>query len=227
MRNYEVLSFDCYGTLIDWESGILNALRPVLESHEVYVEEEGILELYAEIESGLEKGSYQKYSEILKKAMGRLGEDLGFSPSPADRECLIHSLKDWPPFPDTVEALKALQQKFPLALISNVDEDLLAPSLDRLEVSFDWIVTAEAVQAYKPSLLPFQEAFEKIGKPAEKILHAAQSLYHDILPARELGMGTVWVNRRKGRRGSGATPRAAATPDFEVPDLKGLVSLLM
>lgn len=227
MRKYEALSFDCYGTLIDWEGGILDALRPVLESHEIFVEEEGLLELYADSESGLEKGKYERYSEILRKVMNRLGGDLGFEVSPSERDCLVDALKNWKPFPDTVEALGVLKQNFPLALISNVDEDLLAHSLRHLKIPFDWVVTSEKAGTYKPSLRPFQLALERIGQPAGKILHVAQSLYHDILPARELGMGTVWVNRRKGKRGGGATPRVEAARDFEVTDLKELVHLLL
>jgi len=131
-------------------------------------------------------------------------------------------VKDWPAFPDSAAALQALHKKFRLAIVSNIDDDLFAHSAQRLQVRFDWIITAQQVKSYKPSLNNFRMAFERIGVPQNRILHVAQSLFHDIAPANALGLSSVWVNRRHKKEGSGATPEAQARPDLEVPDLRTL-----
>lgn len=223
--NYEVLTFDCYGTLIDWESGILAALRPILSVHNVNLSNEQILEIFAELETEQEKGEYLKYKEVLRRVVQNLGERLGFAPEPAELDFLANSLKNWQPFPDTVEALKELKKKFKLAVISNIDDDLFAFSANKLDVKFDWVITAEQVKSYKPSLNNFNLAIARIALPSEKILHVAQSIYHDIIPAKSLGLSTVWVNRRGSKEGFGATPSASGQPDLEVPDLRTLVSM--
>ncbi len=225
-KKCRVLSFDCYGTLIDWESGILAALRPVLSTHTIDLSNDQILELYAEMEAKAEGGEYVKYREILKQVMNQIGKTLGFMPTSSELDCLAKSLKSWKPFPDTVEALQALKQSFRLAVISNIDDDLFALSVKHLKVEFDRVITAEQAKAYKPSLHTFKLAVEKIGVAPETILHIAQSIYHDIRPAKTMGLFTVWVNRRTGKEGSGATPPASAYPDLEVPDLKTLVSII-
>ena len=130
-----------------------------------------------------------------------------------------------PPFADTQPALKALERRFRLAIISNTDDDLFARTNQQLDVAFDWIVTAQQVKSYKPSLNNFRQALAHIGLPTEQVLHVAQSLFHDHVPAKQLGLETVWVNRRHGKAGSGATPMADARPDLEVPDLATLVTL--
>ena len=130
-----------------------------------------------------------------------------------------------PPFADTQPALKAFERRFRLAIISNTDDDLFARTNQQLDVAFDWIVTAQQVKSYKPSLNNFRQALARIGLPTEQVLHVAQSLFHDHVPAKQLGLETVWVNRRHGKAGSGATPIADARPDLEVPDLATLVTL--
>jgi 2-haloacid dehalogenase len=222
-NTYEVLTFDCYGTLIDWERGILDGIKPVLHEQGITIEEDYILEQYAAIEASLEETTYKPYKELLKSVVIKIGERLNFSPTENESHCLSVSLKHWPPFPDTVEALKKLKKRYKLAIISNIDDDLFAHSQKHLEVTFDWIITAEQVKSYKPSHQNFHEAMKRIGIPKERILHVAQSIYHDIIPAKALGLNTVWVNRRKGMTGSGATKPAAETPDLEVPDLMTLV----
>ena len=222
-KRYEVLSFDCYGTLIDWESGILAALRPVLKGHALELEDERLLRLYAELESQAEEGEFIKYREVLREVVRGLGRELGFTPSPSELDCLVASLGDWPPFPDTVEALQALRRRYRLAIISNVDDDLFALTARRLGVEFDWVITAEQVGSYKPSQHNFKFALERIGVAPDKVLHIAQSIYHDIVPAKALGLATVWVSRSGG---PGATPPAHGRPDLEVPDLGTLVSMM-
>jgi 2-haloacid dehalogenase len=133
----------------------------------------------------------------------------------------------WPPFPDSAAALARLATRFRLGVITNCDDDLFAASQARLGITFDWVVTAQQVGAYKPSERNFELAFERLGLPRERILHCAQSLFHDHVPAKRLGLSTVWVDRRQGRAGSGATPPAAATPDLTVPDMATLADVAL
>jgi len=220
----KVLTFDCYGTLIDWEEGILEALRPVLHVHGISSTEREILELYALLERRAEEGQYRDYKSVLGLVMEGLAETLGFQPDAAERHCLATSLARWMPFPDSVDALAALRNRFALAVISNIDDDLFSFTHQRLGVRFDWVITAEQVRSYKPSLNNFRFALERIG--TRQVVHVAQSLHHDIAPANQLGISSVWVNRRQGRPGSGATPPAQAVPDIVIPDLRSLVSLV-
>lgn len=225
-NKYEVLTFDCYGTLIDWESGILRAVKKLLKAHNVNLSDEQILELFAAIETEQESSEYIKYREILRRVVKKLGDQFGFEPDTTELDALAHSIANWQPFPDTVEALKVLKNKFKLAVISNIDDDLFSLTTKLLNTNFDWVITAEQTQSYKPSLHNFEVARARIGLPFEKILHVAQSIYHDIIPAKSLGISTVWVNRRKNKKGFGATPSASGQPDLEVPDLKTLVTNL-
>lgn len=224
-EKYDVLTFDCYGTLIDWESGILAALRPVLSTHDINLSDEAILQLYSEFESEQEKGEYIKYREVLRRVVQNFGKRLDFEPSLAELDSLANSVKNWQPFLDTVGALEILQDKFKLAIVSNVDNDLFAFTAKHLSVEFDWIITAEQLKSYKPSLNNFKQAIARIGLPLEKILHVANSIYHDIIPASSLGMSTVWV-QRGNQKESGAAPSASGQPDLEVPDLITLASLI-
>ena len=222
---FEVLTFDCYGTLIDWETGLLAALAPVFARHGVGLSGERTLEVFGALEFEIEREPYQPYRDILGRVLTRMGESLAFTPSRAEAARFADSVGDWPPFADSTAALHTLGARHKLAIISNVDDELFARSARRLETTFDWIVTAQSVRAYKPSPLVFRAAFDRIAVPPARILHVAQSLYHDVAPARALGLATVWVNRR-GRPGFGATPPSDARPDFEVPDLESLVRVL-
>lgn len=212
----EALTFDCYGTLIDWESGILSTLRPLLDGRGMSDDE--VLERFARLESELEAGPYRPYRDILSEVVRRL--------SVKPETAVAESIRDWPPFPDTVDALRRLEQRFRLGIISNVDDDLFALTRRRLEVEFDWIVTAQQARAYKPSLAPFQLFLERSGLATDRVVHVAQSLYHDHVPARQIGLQSVWVNRRAGRAGSGATPPAEVKVPLEVPTLAALVHRL-
>ena len=220
--DFDVLTFDCYGTLIDWETGILDALRPVFASHRVTAASNRVLELYGELEAEAERAAYREYKMILRAALEGLGTRLDFAPTAKELEQFSASVKDWPAFPDSAVALQALHTKYRLAIVSNIDDDLFAHSARRLQVRFDWIITAQQAKSYKPSLNNFRLAFDRIGVPQSRILHVAQSLFHDIAPANRLGLSSVWVNRRHEKEGSGATPVAHARPDFEVPDLRTL-----
>jgi 2-haloacid dehalogenase len=222
---FEALSFDCYGTLIDWENGILMALRPVLDAHDVAVEEDSLLEAFGAHETAIEAGEYRPYREVLAGVLGRLGDELGFSPTDDELSAFASSVGEWPPFQDAPPSLRALGSRFGLAAITNCDDDLFARSAERLGVDFDWVITAERARAYKPSRRNFDLAFETIALPPERILHVAQSLFHDHVPAKQLGLASVWVDRREGKAGPGATPPATAEPDLRVPDLATLAEL--
>jgi 2-haloacid dehalogenase len=227
-NQFEVVSFDCYGTLIDWESGILSALKQLLSNREIDFSDEGILELFAEVESELENpnNSYIKYREILQEIVKKFGQQFDFAPTETEINGLVDSVKNWQPFPDTVAALSALKQKYKLAVISNIDNDLFAGTAKHLKVELDWLITAEQVRSYKPSTRNFEIALETMGIAPAKVLHVAQSVYHDIVPAASMGISTVWVNRRHDKTGSGATMPASGKPDLEVPDLKTLVEII-
>ncbi len=221
--SYKVLSFDCYGTLIDWEGGILSALSPLLSRHNAHLPDDRLLELYGDLErKAQQQAPFVNYHNVLRKIIEDLGDHLGFSPTDSELTILAESLKTWAPFPDTIPALQALKERAKLAIISNVDRDLFAHSAVHLQVPFDWLITSQDVKTYKPSHRNFQYALRTIGVPASQLLHVAQSLYHDIAPAKELGIATVWVNRKGAR----STPRLDCQPDLEVPDLQGLASLM-
>ncbi|BBD68189.1 haloacid dehalogenase, type II [Nostoc commune NIES-4072] len=224
-NQYKALTFDCYGTLIDWENGILRVLKPLLLAHNTNLDDEEILELFAEFEAELEKGDYIKYREVLKRVVQKFGERFGFGPTAEELNSLADSIQHWLPFADTIEALKTLKQKFKLVIISNVDDDLFAFSAKHLQVEFDQIITAEQAKSYKPSFNNFRLAIERIDLPLEQILHVAASVYHDIVTAKSLGLSTVWVNRRADQKGLIATGSAISQADLEVPDLKSLAAL--
>jgi len=226
LSRFNCLSFDCYGTLIDWETGLIDALRPVLKRHGVQATDRQLLEEFAEAESAAERGPYRRYKEILRQVLRSLGEVFGFSPTPEEETSFSLSVRHWPAFDDSAEALKALQARYRLIVLSNIDDDLFRHSEERLGVKFHQVFTAERIGSYKPSERNFRFLLEHAGVRRSEILHVAQSLYHDIGPAGRLGICTVWVNRRHGRIGSGATPIADARPDLEVPDLTSLVESL-
>jgi 2-haloacid dehalogenase len=223
---YSTLTFDCYGTLIDWETGIVNALEPLLERYAIELNDDALLELFGELESDIEAGPYLPYREVLATVATRLGERLGFTPTAEECAAFGDSVGDWPPFPDTVSALQELARHFKLVIISNVDDDLFARSAEHLGVEFHAVITAQQVGSYKPNRRNFEFALRKLAIPQEQILHVAQSLFHDIEPANAAGFTTVWVNRRHDRSGFGATPPASATPALEVPNMATLAQLV-
>jgi 2-haloacid dehalogenase len=204
---FEALTFDCYGTLVDWERGILAALG--LEGDEV-------LAAYAELESELEAGEYLRYREVVGRCYDGLATR--YELAPGGRDAFAEAVGDWPPFPDSPDALARLKERFKLGVITNCDDDLFARTQARLGVEFDWVITAQQVGAYKPSPRGFEEAFTRMDVPRERILHVAQSLFHDHVTAKRLGLSTVWIDRRGGRAG-GATPPAEAKPDATFPDM--------
>src|ERR1700681_3801097 len=231
---FTAISFDCYGTLIDWESGILPVLRGVLGSHghSQSLSDAAILELYGEFEAEAESGSYRGYRDVLQSVVRAFADRLHFEASSAEIRSLHGSVHAWPPFADTVSALRELQKRYKLVVISNIDDDLFAETRKYLDVEFDGVITAEQARSYKPSINNFQMALRKLALSPDRLLHAAQSIYHDIVPARSLGISTVWVNRKSARPGMGAVRGSAALAsekraDLEVPDLAGLAAAVL
>lgn len=223
LSRFQALTFDCYGTLIDWESGILGALRPILAAHGRKVMDAEILRAYSEIERQIQSGPYLRYRAVLETVVEEMGKRFHFTPSAAERTSLPNSVQRWRPFPDTVPALRALKQRYKLYIISNIDDDMIAATQKHLEVPFDGVITAQQVGSYKPSLRNFEVALKRIALPKEKILHVAESLFHDVVPTRHLGIANCWVNRRQGK--AAASGSAEVKPDLEVKDLAGLVAL--
>jgi 2-haloacid dehalogenase len=217
---FEALTFDCYGTLIDWEAGLAAAFRPILRDHGISIDDEDVLVRYAGYEAAAEAGPYLRYREVLATGLRGVAADFGFEPTAMEVERFAGSVVDWPAFPDSAAALSRLHDRFRLGVITNCDEDLFAASSVRLGVDFDWIVTAQQVGSYKPAEANFHTAFERLGLPRDRILHVAQSLFHDHVPAKRLGLSSVWIDRRHDRPGAGATPRVeAAAPDATFPDM--------
>jgi 2-haloacid dehalogenase len=221
---FEILTFDCYGTLIDWESGILSALRPILSAHGKKIDDATLLKLYGDFELRSEQGAFHPYREVLESVVRQFAAEFHFTPTAAEARSLPDSLSSWKPWPDTVAALHQLKTRFKLAILSNVDDDLFALTRPRLEVDFDQVITAQQAQAYKPSMKLFELALSRIHAPAHRVLHIGQSIYHDVIPAQSLGLATVWVNRPSARPGVGAVKAAEAKPDLTVSSLAELAA---
>jgi 2-haloacid dehalogenase len=216
---FEALTFDCYGTLIDWEAGLSTALRAILDPRGVAPEHDPLLETYAGYEAEAERPPYRTYREVLAFAGRRVAAAYGVEPTAAEIDDFAGSVVDWPAFEDSPAALAALKTRFRLGVLTNCDDDLFAASNRRLGVEFDWVVTAQQARGYKPAISNFELLFERVGLPRARILHVAQSLYHDHVPAKALGLRSVWIDRRHDRSGAGATPPADASPDLTFPDM--------
>jgi 2-haloacid dehalogenase len=222
LSDFDLLTFDCYGTLIDWETGIFAALKPVLAAHGKSINDTELLELYGEFEAQAETGEYRLYYEVLRSVVRAFGKRLGFAPTVEELNSLSDSVSKWQPWPDTVVALKKLQTRYRLAVISNIDDEMFDVTRRYLPVGFENVTTAQQAQCYKPALEIFRLALGKAGVAPHRILHVGQSIYHDVLPAQSLGLATIWVNRPSPRTGVGAVKRAQGRPDLEVPDIETL-----
>jgi 2-haloalkanoic acid dehalogenase type II len=204
-RPYDVVTFDCYGTLIDWEAGITRAFTAAAARDGRHVDPAAVLHAYLAIERVVEHETYRSYRDILTESARRVGARLGWTLDAAAAEFLPRSLGDWPPFPDTNPALERLAAAgYRLGILSNVDDDLLAATRKRLTVPFEIIVTAQQVQSYKPAPRHWEEARHRIGDA--RWLHAAQSYYHDVTAARRLGIPIAWINRHGEPVGSAGPP---------------------
>ncbi len=213
-----LITFDCYGTLIDWESGIRQALGAQLAACGLSWKERHF-QRYLEIESRLQCTAYRPYREILNAAETELLRELGVTAGPKPR--LAKALPGWQPFDDTVAALRRLKQAHPLGILSNIDRDLFAKSARLLPVAFDVVITAEDVRYYKPGTAHFERLLQDTGLAAEQVLHVAQSRFHDIQPCLALHLPCVWINRR----GESAVDHEVVVKQF--PDLKSFADALL
>ena len=225
LRNFTALSFDCYGTLIDWEAGLVSVLAPWAREVGLDETDEELLRAYGENEAAVEtERPTELYPDILAEAFRRMGNALGTPVSKAWAERLGASVSDWPAFPDSAEALRSLAEHYKLIILSNVHRAGFAGSNKQLGVTFDRIITAEDVHAYKPASNHFRAlnaVLTEMGIPKSELLHVAQSLFHDHVPAKREGLRSVWINRRHDRAGWGATPEppAAWSYDLEFPSM--------
>ncbi len=221
---FRAFTFDCYGTLIDWESGILQALRALPGAA---ADDEALLTAFARHEHAVQAADPAAlYPEVLRRVCKAIAGDLGHAASDEDADAFAASIADWPPFPDTVEALAYLRGHGLLMVLSNVDRASFAVSARRLGNPFHAVVTAQDVGSYKPAPAHFEHATALLaehGIAPGDVLHVAQSLYHDIEPGKDAGFATCWIDRRAGRSG-GATPPSDATPDMTFTDLAGLAA---
>jgi len=209
------LTFDCYGTLIDWRSGIAQAFDGAVPGARK-VPRDRLFAAYAAAEADLEHGSYLPYRQVLDQAASRAATALGLRVPAARRRFLSQSLPTWKPFPDTNPALRQLAaQGFRLGILSNVDDDLLAGTLRHLHVPFDLLITAEQLRSYKPAPAHFLAALDACAGDRRRLIHVAESQYHDIAAAEAVGLRTIWVNR------NGLPAIGTARPTIEVRDLRG------
>jgi len=218
-RQFDVITFDCYGTLIDWENGIADAFLRAAREDGIELRREEVLRLYELIEPIVEREQFRLYRDVLTETATRVAHALGWPLAFERGTFLVNSLPSWKPFPDTNAALERLRDAgYRLGILSNVDDDLLRATRRQLAADFDPIVTAQQVQSYKPAPGHWRVARERIGDA--RWLHAAQSNYHDVVAANAQGIPTAWVNRR------GDTALPGGTPNYEVRDLAGLAGLL-
>jgi 2-haloacid dehalogenase len=225
ITDFDAISFDCYGTLIDWEAGLTAVLGPWARSRGLALDDEALLAAYALHEERAEASHPREpYPGILRLSLTALGQELGAEVTGEDAQRLAGSVPDWPAFADSPAALAALAPRFKLIILSNVDRASFAGSRQRLGVNFDSVLTAQDIGSYKPSPRNFDALLaeaRRLGVADGRLLHAAQSLFHDHVPAQRAGLRTVWIDRRRGRPGWGATPAPPAdvTPDWEFPSM--------
>jgi 2-haloacid dehalogenase/putative hydrolase of the HAD superfamily len=217
-HKYDIVTFDCYGTLIDWESGISDAFVRAAREDGVDLRPDEVLRAYALIEPVVEREQFRLYRDVLTETAARVAHALGWPLAYERGTFLVSSLASWKPFPDTNAALERLRAAgLKLGILSNVDDDLLRATRKHFTVDFDLVITAQQVHSYKPAHGHFLAAKEKLA--GLRWLHAAQSNFHDIAPATILGIDNAWVNRRNETGG--------VTPMVEVRDLAALADLLV
>ena len=218
------LTFDCYGTLVDWQTGITAALTPLFPSASAAE----IITAFGAIEREVQEGAYASYRSVCADVTRRMADRFGVTLRPGLERQLAMSIKDWPVFPDTASALRRLKSRFKLAIVSNIDRDLFAQGkMPRLGTEFDAVVTAEDVRSYKPNHAHFHEVIRRLDLGFGKILHVAESRFHDIEPANALGIRSVLVDRQRAEGGKGsASGLGKGKPDLTVHSLAELADAL-
>lgn len=219
LTDFKALTFDCYGTLIDWETGIVNALQPLAKRTGKSFTSDELLEVFGRNESPQQTETPGAlYQDILRAVYDRIAKEWGLEPDATEREQFGTSVKNWPAFPDTVEALQYLKKHYKLVILSNIDRNEFKLSNAKLGVEFDHIITAQDVGSYKPNPNNFTymiDALAKAGIEKKDILHTAESLYHDHIPASDAGLASAWIYRRHGKEGFGATHVPSRIPDVD------------
>ena len=218
ITQFSTLTFDCYGTLIDWETGIVNSLSSLISKSRLPPRNE-LLQLYSNAESRLQTANpNMKYSELVANTLLEIAKQFE-EPLPDNaREISLNAAGSWPAFPDSATALEFLKNHFKLVILSNVDNRSFAKSNEKLKVEFDAVYTAEDIGSYKPSLKNFHYMLKQLehkGIVANEILHTAQSLHHDMVPATKVGLARCWIDRRSKQSGSGATPEVSEKVTYQ------------
>lgn len=217
----DLVTFDCYGTLIDWRRGIRQAFLEHLPMSST-VEADDLFTAFTEVQNEIEAKAYRPYHQVLHEAVTGVAQRFGWNLAPFDTGFLTASLPSWEPFPDVNPALKHLSELgYRIGILSNVDDDLLAGTLRHFQVPTDLLITAEQVQSYKPSPRHFERAVEAVAGDPRRILHMAQSHYHDVQAAVPLGLSVIWVNRH-----GAALPGGGLKPLAEVRSVRGAVEWL-
>lgn len=225
LSDFRVLTFDCYGTLIDWETGLFAALQPLLTRAGVGADRDTVLAEFARREAAQQETTpAMRYDEVLRSVHGQLATAWGVAPDAREDAAFGASVADWPAFPDTPDALRYLAQHFKLVILSNVDRASFRRSAERLGVAFDAVLTAEEIGSYKPDPRNFAALVDHVGAMGfqrRQILHTAQSLFHDHVPANAAGLASAWIDRRHDTPGFGATkpPAAGVRWDFRFTSL--------
>ena len=219
LSQFDTLTFDCYGTLIDWETGITEALRPLLARSGKALGRDQVLETFARFEAAQEAETPSMiYSELLAVVHTRMAKEWGTEPMAEESEAFGRSIANWPAFADSPGALQYLKQHYKLGILSNVDRESFRGSNARLQVDSDYIFTAQDIGSYKPNLHNFEYMIQKLGQAGHRkqdILHIAESLFHDHVSANKAGLASAWIHRRHGRSGCGATHPPDVMPKYD------------
>ncbi|MGF1648956.1 MAG: HAD-IA family hydrolase [Hyphomicrobiaceae bacterium] len=212
---YQAISFDCYGTLIDWEAGMLTWLRRWIDDRDLTVAPDAVLACFARREREVQAETpAMRYPDVLAEVLRRASRELGISVSTEDARAFGASVGDWPAFQDSTSALRQLRERFKLVILSNVDRASFARSNERLAVKFDAVITAEDVGSYKPDPRNFDTllaTLDGMGIPKHRLLHVGESLFHDVAPANRDGIDCVWIDRAAGREGVRASGTAVTS----------------
>ncbi len=220
-KNKRYITFDCYGTLIDWEGSICAIFQKYVHDKNIKLNMNGLVQRYIKVEYEIEQEQYRKYKEVLKIATKKLFKEEGFEILDEDTDILVNSIYKWPPFNETRQILSVLKNKgYKLVILSNIDEDIINESIKLIGINFDGIITAEKVKSYKPSYKHWQEMLKQFNVAKEEVIHVAASYMHDIIPAKEQSFNTIWINRNNEKI------TTAIKPDLELTNLNSLPNYL-